>query len=127
VELGLGYLQVGQPLSTLSAGEAQRLKLARYLERPRGTGTLLLLDEPTTGLHPIDIAVLLACFRRLLDAGHSIVAVEHNLQVVAASDYVIDLGPGGGEEGGRIVAAGTPEEVAAASGSHTGVFLRPLL
>jgi excinuclease ABC subunit A len=127
VELGLGYLQLGQPLSTLSAGEAQRLKLARYLERPRGTGTLLLLDEPTTGLHPIDIAVLLACFRRLLDAGHSIVAVEHNLQVVAASDYVIDLGPGGGEEGGRIVAAGTPEEVAAASGSHTGVFLRPLL
>jgi excinuclease ABC subunit A len=127
VQLGLGYLRLGQPLSTLSAGEAQRLKLARYLEQPRGGGVLFLLDEPTTGLHPIDISVLLACFERLLDAGHSIVAIEHNMQVVAASDYVIDLGPGGGEEGGRVVAAGTPEEVAASEASHTAPFLRALV
>ncbi len=127
VQLGLGYLQLGQPLSTLSAGEAQRLKLARHLDQPRGSGTLFLLDEPTTGLHPTDISVLLTCFGKLLDAGHSIVAVEHNMQVVAASDYVIDLGPGGGEEGGRIVAIGTPDEIAASCGSHTATFLKHLL
>ncbi len=127
VELGLGYLQLGQALSTLSAGEAQRLKLARYLDRPRGSGTLFLMDEPTTGLHPTDISHLLTCFRKLLDAGHSIVAVEHNLQLVAAADHIIDLGPEGGERGGRLVAEGTPEQVAAVSKSHTGTYLRKLL
>ncbi len=126
-ELGLGYLQLGQPLSTLSAGEAQRLKLATHLYRPGTSSVLFLLDEPTTGLHPTDIEKLLRCFERLLDAGHSILAVEHNLQVILAADHVIDLGPEGGDEGGRVVAVGTPEEVARSATSRTGTFLRPLL
>jgi excinuclease ABC subunit A len=124
-QLGLGYLQLGQPLSTLSAGEAQRLKLAHYLYRPGGGGVLFLLDEPTTGLHHTDITKLLRSFERLLHRGHSILAIEHNLQVVAASDYVIDMGPEGGDRGGRVVAQGTPEEVAREGKSHTSKVLRP--
>ncbi len=127
VETGLGYLQLGQPASTFSGGEAQRVKLARELAR-RGTGrTLYLLDEPTTGLHPADTAHLLHLLRRLVDAGNTVIVIEHNLDVVKVADWVIDLGPEGGAAGGRIVAAGTPETVAGTPGSHTGALLRAVV
>ena len=126
-DVGLGYLQLGQPASTFSGGEAQRIKLARELSR-RSTGrTLYLLDEPTTGLHPADIARLLLLLQRLVDAGNTVVVVEHNLDVIKAADWVVDLGPEGGAAGGRIVAEGTPETVAATPGSHTGAQLRKVL
>ncbi|HET7452459.1 MAG TPA: excinuclease ABC subunit UvrA [Thermoanaerobaculia bacterium] len=123
-EVGLAYLPLGQPTSTLSGGEAQRLKLASFLEEkssPRGS--LFLFDEPTTGLHTGDVDVLLGTFRKLIARGHSIVAIEHHLDFVAASDWVIDLGPGGGARGGEVVAEGTPAEIAAAPKSETGRFL----
>ena len=124
VDVGLGYLQLGQPATTLSGGEAQRVKLAKELAR-RSTGrTLYLLDEPTTGLHPADIARLLGVLQRLVDAGNTVVVVEHNLDIVRAADWVIDLGPEGGESGGRIIAEGTPEQVSRAAESQTGAFLR---
>jgi len=131
--VGLHYLQLGQPVPTLSGGEAQRLKLAGHLAenknrssgtRDSGPGTLFLFDEPTTGLHFDDIATLLGAFRRLLAEGHSLVVIEHNLDVVEAADWIIDLGPEGGEEGGRLVCAGTPREVAAHRQSRTGEALR---
>jgi excinuclease ABC subunit A len=126
-DVGLGYLQLGQPATTLSGGEAQRVKLAKELGR-RATGrTLYLLDEPTTGLHPADTTRLLSVLQRLVDAGNSVVVVEHNLDVVKAADWVIDLGPGGGTAGGRLMAEGTPEAVAQVETSETGRFLRPLL
>ena len=127
--VGLGYVSLGQPVPTLSGGEAQRLKLAGYLALSRTTaakngGTLFLFDEPTTGLHFDDIAVLLGAFRRLVAAGHSVLVIEHNIDVIGAADWIIDLGPEGGESGGRVVCAGTPREVAAFPGSHTGTALR---
>ncbi|MEU6395604.1 excinuclease ABC subunit UvrA [Streptomyces cinnamoneus] len=122
-EIGLGYLRLGQPATELSGGEAQRIKLATELQRQRRDHTLYLLDEPTTGLHPADVRVLLRQLHGLVDAGHSVVVVEHDMDVVAGADWVIDLGPGGGAEGGRIVAAGTPREVAAAGRGRTAAYL----
>jgi excinuclease ABC subunit A len=126
-DVGLGYLRLGQSGTTLSGGEAQRVKLATELAK-RATGrTLYILDEPTTGLHFADIEKLLQVLMKLRDAGNTLVVIEHNLEMIKCADWVIDLGPEGGEGGGRIVAAGTPEEVARAAHSHTGRFLRPLL
>jgi excinuclease ABC subunit A len=127
VDVGLGYIRLGQSASTLSGGEAQRVKLARELGRRETGNTLYLLDEPTTGLHFDDIRKLLHVLGRLVDAGNTVVVIEHNLDVIKCADHVIDLGPEAGEEGGRVVAAGTPEDVAAAADSHTGHFLRQLL
>ncbi|MBW2070614.1 MAG: excinuclease ABC subunit UvrA [Deltaproteobacteria bacterium] len=123
-EVGLNYLRLGQPLNTLSGGESQRLKLARSLKEASKKGALLLLDEPTTGLHGDDVGVLLEALHRLVQQGQSVVVVEHNLEVIDSADYVIDLGPEGGDRGGEIVAAGTPEQVAESEVSHTGRFLR---
>ena len=126
-EVGLGYLKVGQPATTLSGGEAQRMKLSAELAR-RDTGkTLYLLDEPTTGLHFADVDRLLKVLLRLRDAGNSLIVIEHNLDVIKTADYIVDLGPEGGGAGGRVVACGTPEEVAADPASFTGEYLRPLL
>ncbi len=126
-EVGLGYLRLGQPATTLSGGEAQRIKIAAHLSSHSGERLLYVLDEPTTGLHFDDIAKLLTAFRKLLDAGHTLVVIEHNLDVIKTADYIIDLGPEGGEEGGAIVATGTPEQVAQIEASHTGRYLRATL
>jgi excinuclease ABC subunit A len=144
-EVGLGYLKLGQPLNTLSGGESQRLKLVRHLAesqvasravRPERSfkgravpvsATLFLFDEPTTGLHFDDVRVLLKVFQRLVHSGHSVLVVEHNLDVIKSADWVIDLGPEGGEGGGQIVAEGTPEQIAACPRSHTGTALRSVL
>jgi excinuclease ABC subunit A len=122
-DVGLGYLQLGQPATTLSGGEAQRVKLAKELGR-RATGrTLYLLDEPTTGLHPADISRLLLLLQKLVDAGNSVVIVEHNLDLVKAADWVIDLGPEGGVAGGQKIVEGTPEEIIKVKESYTGQCL----
>jgi excinuclease ABC subunit A len=124
--VGLGYLQLGQPATTLSGGEAQRVKLAKELGR-RVTGrTLYLLDEPTTGLHLADIARLLGVLQRLVEAGNSVIVVEHNMELVKAADWVIDLGPEGGAAGGRLIAQGTPEQVAQDPDSYTGQALKEM-
>ncbi|MCX6922627.1 MAG: hypothetical protein NT154_05340, partial [Verrucomicrobia bacterium] len=153
-EVGLGYLKLGQPINTLSGGESQRLKLVRHLaevmvaadgsrrtSKPedlaparessqsplRSAPTLFLFDEPTTGLHFDDVRVLLKVFQRLVDAGHSVLVIEHNLDVMKSADWIIDLGPDAGDQGGQVVAAGTPEEIAACPESHTGRALRTVL
>jgi excinuclease ABC subunit A len=148
-EVGLGYLRLGQPINTLSGGESQRLRLVRHLadsvaadmrrlastsdEKQRGTataatkGTLFLFDEPTTGLHFEDVRILLKVFQRLVDAGHSVLVIEHNLEVIKCADWVIDLGPEAGAGGGRVLVQGTPEEIAACKASHTGRALRTVL
>ena len=126
-EIGLGYLRLGQPATTLSGGEAQRIKIAAHLSTQTGDRVLYILDEPTTGLHFDDIAKLLSAFKKLLQAGHSLLVIEHNLDVIKTADWIVDLGPEGGEEGGEIVAVGTPEQVAQNPASHTGRYLRDVL
>ncbi|HKS21473.1 MAG TPA: excinuclease ABC subunit UvrA [Thermoanaerobaculia bacterium] len=123
-EVGLGYLRLGQPATELSGGEAQRIKLATELQRVGTADTLYILDEPTTGLHPVDVERLLAQLDRLVDAGNTVIVVEHDMQVIAASDWMIDMGPGAGDEGGRIVAAGAPGDVVHAKASRTAPYLR---
>ncbi|AWT46762.1 MULTISPECIES: ATP-binding cassette domain-containing protein [Streptomyces] len=127
LDVGLGYLRLGQPATELSGGEAQRIKLAAELQRGRRGHTLYLLDEPTTGLHPADVEVLMRRLHGLVDAGHTVIVVEHDMEVVAGADWVLDLGPGGGDAGGRIVAAGVPAEVARAEGSVTAPYLRRVM
>src|SRR5690606_13839868 len=127
MEVGLGYITLGQSATTLSGGEAQRVKLSRELAR-RGTGrTLYILDEPTTGLHFEDVRKLLEVLGRLVDQGNTVVVIEHNLDVIKAADWILEMGPDGGEDGGRLVAAGPPEHIAAVADSPTGVFLSSLL
>jgi excinuclease ABC subunit A len=126
-EIGLGYLRLGQPATTLSGGEAQRIKIAAHLASHAGERLLYILDEPTTGLHFDDIAKLLAALRKLLEAGHTLAVIEHNLDVIKTADWIIDLGPEGGEQGGEVIAMGTPEQVAHMDASHTGRYLRQIL
>jgi excinuclease ABC subunit A len=126
-EIGLGYLRLGQPATTLSGGEAQRIKIAAHLASFGGDRLLYILDEPTTGLHFDDIAKLLTAFKKLVEAGHTLLVIEHNLDVIKTADYVIDLGPEGGEGGGEVIAIGTPEQVAQIEASHTGRALRQVL
>ena len=127
VDVGLGYVKLGQPATTLSGGEAQRVKLATELSR-RATGrTIYVLDEPTTGLHTADVHKLIEVLQKLVDAGNTIVVIEHNLDVIKVADYIVDLGPEGGDRGGEVVASGTPEQIAAAKGSYTGKYLKKIL
>jgi excinuclease ABC subunit A len=127
VAVGLGYIRLGQPATTLSGGEAQRIKLSRELARRATGSTLYILDEPTTGLHFDDVRKLLAVLHTLADRGNTVVVIEHHLDVIKTADWVVDLGPEGGDEGGRIVAQGTPEQIARVPGSFTGAYLAPLL
>ena len=126
-DVGLGYIKIGQSSTTLSGGEAQRVKLATELSK-RSTGkTIYILDEPTTGLHTEDVSKLIGILARLADAGNTVVVIEHNLDLIKTADYIIDLGPEGGDGGGTLVCAGTPEQVAECEKSHTGAFLRDKL
>jgi excinuclease ABC subunit A len=126
-DVGLGYIKLGQPSTTLSGGEAQRIKLATELAK-RSTGrTLYILDEPSTGLHSDDVKRLIGIINRLVDAGNTAVVIEHNLDIIKCADHIIDLGPEGGNQGGNIVVTGTPEEVAKCKESYTGKFLKPML
>jgi excinuclease ABC subunit A len=126
-EVGLGYLRLGQPATELSGGEAQRIKLATELQRTQRGHSLYVLDEPTTGLHPSDVEKLVTQLHGLVDAGNTVVVVEHDMHVIAGSDWVIDIGPGAGEEGGRVVAAGPPEVVARGTKSRTAPYLARVL
>ena len=127
LRVGLGYVRIGQQATTLSGGEAQRVKLSKELSR-RATGkTIYILDEPTTGLHFADIAKLLEVLQELVDGGNTVIVIEHNLDVIKTADYIIDMGPEGGDSGGQVVATGTPEDVAAEPQSHTGRYLVPVL
>jgi excinuclease ABC subunit A len=126
-EVGLDYMKLGQSATTLSGGEAQRVKLAEQLSK-RSTGrTFYILDEPTTGLSFADVDKLLHVLNRLVDTGNTVLVIEHNLDVIKQADWIVDLGPAGGDKGGSLVAVGTPEQVAAQSGSYTGEFLKPCL
>jgi len=127
LEVGLGYLRLGQPATELSGGEAQRIKLATELQRQQRGNTLYVLDEPTTGLHPSDVEKLMTQLDGLVESGNTVIVVEHDMRVVAGSDWVIDIGPGAGDEGGRIVAEGTPEEIASVAESRTAPFLARFL
>jgi excinuclease ABC subunit A len=127
MDVGLSYIRLGQAATTISGGEAQRVKLSRELSKRDTGNTLYILDEPTTGLHFQDISQLLSVLHRLRDHGNTVVIIEHNLDVIKTADWVVDLGPEGGSGGGEIIAAGTPEEVADTKGSFTGHFLRPIL
>jgi excinuclease ABC subunit A len=126
-DVGLGYVKLGQPATTLSGGEAQRVKLASELQRKSTGRTFYILDEPTTGLHFDDVRQLLTVLQRLVDAGNTVLVIEHNLDVIKNADWIIDLGPEGGDRGGEVIVAGTPEDIAAHPTSHTGRFLKPVL
>ena len=126
-DVGLGYIKIGQPATTLSGGEAQRVKLAAELSR-RPTGrTIYILDEPTTGLHIADVHKLIEVLQKLVDTGNTVVVIEHNLDLIKTADYIIDLGPEGGDGGGMVVAKGTPEQVARVEESYTGQYLKKVL
>ena len=127
INVGLGYIKLGQSATTLSGGEAQRIKLAKELSKKETGNTLYILDEPTTGLHFHDIDLLLKVIRHLRDQGNTIVIIEHNLDVIKAADWIVDLGPEGGSGGGEIIATGTPEQVSQTPNSHTGHYLKPIL
>ena len=126
-DVGLGYVTLGQPATTLSGGEAQRVKLATELSRRTNGRTLYILDEPTTGLHFADVEKLLEVLCKLVDAGDTVLVIEHNLDVIKTADYIIDMGPEGGDRGGTVVATGTPEDVAENPNSYTGEFLKRVL
>ena len=126
-EVGLGYVKLGQPSTTLSGGEAQRIKLATELSRKATGRTLYVLDEPTTGLHMADVDKLNQVLAQLADAGNTLIIIEHNLDVIKTADYIIDMGPEGGDGGGQVVATGTPEAVAQCPGSYTGQFIKGIL
>lgn len=126
-DVGLGYIKLGQPSTTLSGGESQRVKLATELGKKDTGRTLYILDEPTTGLHFEDIRVLLSVLNRLVDKGNTVVVIEHNLDVIKSADWILDMGPGGGREGGRLVFSGTPEQLAQSGESVTAPYLRPML
>lgn len=123
-DVGLGYIKLGQPSTTLSGGEAQRVKLATELSKKATGKTLYILDEPTTGLHIADVHKLIDILQRLVDTGNSIIVIEHNLDIIKTADYIIDLGPEGGEKGGQIIAVGTPEQITRNDQSYTGKFLK---
>ena len=127
VDVGLGYVKIGQPSTTLSGGEAQRVKLATELSRQSTGRTVYLLDEPTTGLHMDDVARLNEVLQKLADGGNTLIVIEHNLDVIKTADWIIDLGPEGGDRGGTVIAEGTPEELARCQNSFTGQFLKPML
>ena len=125
--MGLGYIRLGQPATTLSGGEAQRVKLASELQKRQSGKTFYILDEPTTGLHFEDVRQLLEVLQRLVDAGNTVLVIEHNLDVIKCADHIVDLGPEGGDRGGTIIATGTPEQVAEVEGSYTGRFVKRML
>ena len=126
-DVGLGYIKIGQPATSLSGGEAQRVKLATELARIATGKTIYILDEPTTGLHTADVHRLITVLQKLVDSGNTVLVIEHNLDVIKTADYIIDLGPEGGNKGGEIVACGTPEEVAECEKSYTGQYLKKML
>ena len=126
-QVGLGYIHLGQSATTLSGGEAQRIKLATELSKVSTGKTLYILDEPTTGLHPLDVKLLLEVLQKLVDKGNTVLVIEHNLDIVKCSDWIVDMGPEGGEAGGEIIAMGTPEQVAKNKNSYTGFYLKEVL
>ena len=126
-DVGLSYIQLGQPSTTLSGGEAQRIKLASELSRKSTGKTLYVLDEPTTGLHFADVHKLIDILQKLVDGGNTVIVIEHNMDMIKTADYIIDMGPEGGNRGGRVVAHGTPEQIAANPNSYTGQYLRDYL